>query len=99
MKIIERFSMTNNFWLSTALFIALTELAFNNTNHLKYTTMFGFAFLPFIIFLFYLTILGVVFFLIYTWVNKFISLKQEQNDLLKEIIKKLDNKSTKRTEE
>lgn len=61
--------------------------------------MFGFAFLQFIIFLFYLTILGVVFFLIYTWVNKFISLKQEQNDLLKEIIKKLDNKSTKRTEE
>ena len=61
--------------------------------------MFGFAFLPLIIFLFYLTILGVVFFLIYTWVNKFISLKQEQNDLLKEIIKKLDNKSTKRTEE
>ena len=61
--------------------------------------MFGFAFLQFIIFLFYLTILGVVSFLIYTWVNKFISLKQEQNDLLKEIIKKLDNKSTKRTEE
>ena len=61
--------------------------------------MFGFAFLRFSIFLFYLTILGVVFFLIYTWVNKFISLKQEQNDLLKEIIKKLDNKSTKRTEE
>ena len=61
--------------------------------------MFGFAFLQFIIFLFYLTIIGVVFFLIYTWVNKFISLKQEQNDLLKEIIKKLDNKSTKRTEE
>ena len=61
--------------------------------------MFGFAFLPFIIFLFYLTILGVVFVLIYTWVNKFITLKQEQNDLLKEIIKKLDNKSTKLTEE
>jgi ABC-type multidrug transport system fused ATPase/permease subunit len=61
--------------------------------------MFGFAFLQFIIFLFYLTIIAVVFFLIYTWVNKFISLKQEQNDLLKEIIKKLDNKSTKRTEE
>ena len=61
--------------------------------------MFGFAFLPFIIFFFYLTIIAVVFFLIYTWVNKFISLKQEQNDLLKEIIKKLDNKSTKPTEE
>ena len=61
--------------------------------------MFGFAFLPFIIFFFYLTIIAVVFFLIYTWVNKFISLKQEQNDLLKEIIKKLDNKSTKLTEE
>ena len=61
--------------------------------------MFGFAFLQFIIFLFYLTILGVVFFLIYTWVNKFISLKQEQNDLLKEIIKKMDDKSTKSKEE
>ena len=61
--------------------------------------MFGFAFLQFIIFLFYLTIIAVVFFLIYTWVNKFISLKQEQNDLLKEIIKKMDDKSTKSKEE
>lgn len=61
--------------------------------------MFGFAFLPFIIFLFYLTIIAVVFFLIYTWVNKFITLKQEQNDLLKEIIKKMDDKSTKSKEE
>jgi len=61
--------------------------------------MFGFAFLPFIIFFFYLTIIAVVFFLIYTWVNKFITLKQEQNDLLKEIIKKMDDKSTKSKEE
>jgi hypothetical protein len=42
--------------------------------------------------IFYLTIIGVVVYFVYTWVNKFISLKQEQNDLLKEIIKKMENK-------
>jgi len=47
---------------------------------------------PILIVLFYLTIIGVVSYLIYTWVNKFISLRKEQNDLLREIIKKLDNK-------
>jgi hypothetical protein len=32
--------------------------------------------------------------LIYTWVNKFIVLRQEQNNLLREIIKKMDHKSS-----
>jgi hypothetical protein len=40
----------------------------------------------------YLSIIGGVFYLIYTWVNKFISLKQEQNDLLREIINRMGNK-------
>jgi hypothetical protein len=40
----------------------------------------------------YLSIIGSIFYLIYTWVNKFISLKQEQNDLLREIIKRMENK-------
>lgn len=38
---------------------------------------------------FYLVIFAGIFYLVYTWVNKFISLKKEQNDLLREIIKKL----------
>ena len=42
--------------------------------------------------LFYLTIIGVIIYMVYTWVNKFISLKKEQNDLLKEIIKRMENK-------
>ena len=55
--------------------------------------MAGFAIFPILIFLFYIAILVVVvFYLIYTWVNKFISLKKEQNDLLREIIKKMDSK-------
>ena len=41
----------------------------------------------------YLAILAGIFYLISTWVNKFIVLKQEQNDLLREIIKKMDNKA------
>ena len=40
----------------------------------------------------YLTIVFGIIYLIYTWVNKFISLKQEHNDLLREIIKKMADK-------
>ena len=40
----------------------------------------------------YLAILFGVFYLIYTWVNKFISLKQEHNDLLRELINKMYSK-------
>lgn len=40
----------------------------------------------------YLAVIFGVFYLIYKWVNKFISLKQEQNDLLRELIKKMDSK-------
>ena len=50
-----------------------------------------FAFLPLIFFfVFYLAIFFVILYLIYTWVNKFIALRQEQNDLLREIIKRMD---------
>ncbi len=47
---------------------------------------------PFLIFIVYLAILFGILYLIYTWVNKFISLKQEHNDLLREIIKKMESK-------
>ena len=40
----------------------------------------------------YLTIIGGDLYLIYKWAKKIISLKKEQNDLLKEIIKKMDKK-------
>ena len=50
-----------------------------------------FAILPVLfIFVFYLAIFFVILYLIYTWVNKFIALKQEHNDLLREIIKRMD---------
>ena len=47
---------------------------------------------PFLFLFVYLGIIGGVFYLIYTWVNKFIFLKQEHNDLLREIIKRMENK-------
>jgi len=46
----------------------------------------------FLVVIFYLTVIGCVLYLVYTWVNKFISLKEEQNDLLREIIKRMENK-------
>jgi len=54
--------------------------------------MSNFIYFPILMIIFYLAIIFVVFYLIYKWVNKFISLKQEQNDLLREIIKKMENK-------
>jgi len=46
----------------------------------------------------YLAVLAGIIYLIYTWVTKFIQLKQEQNDLLREIIKKMDhNQSSTKT--
>lgn len=54
--------------------------------------MLMFSFFPILIVLFYLTIIAGVLYYVYTWVNKFLSLKKEHNDLLREIIKKLENK-------
>ena len=48
--------------------------------------------LPFLFFSVYIVIIIAVLYVIYIWVSKFISLKQEHNDLLREIIKKMDNK-------
>ena len=49
-------------------------------------------FLPMLIGIIYLTVIFGILYLIYTWVNKFILLKQEHNNLLRKIIKKMDNK-------
>lgn len=49
-----------------------------------------FGFFPILFVLFYLFIIGSVLYLIYTWVTKFIRLREEQNELLKEIIRRLD---------
>ena len=49
-------------------------------------------FLPMLIGIIYLTVIFGILYFIYTWVSKFISLKQEHNDLLREIIKKMENK-------
>lgn len=48
-----------------------------------------FPLLPILIITIYLTIIFGVLFLVYSWVNKFISLKKEHNELLREIIKKM----------
>ena len=55
-------------------------------------TIFPITIFPIIIFIVYLSILFGIFYLIYTWVNKFISLRQEQNNLLRDIINKMDDK-------
>jgi len=51
-----------------------------------------FPFFPIIAAMIYIAIIIGLFFLIYTWVKKSFSLKQEHNDLLREILKKMDNK-------
>ena len=48
--------------------------------------------LPILIGIICLTVIFGVLYLIYTWVNKFILLKQEHNELLREIIKKMEVK-------
>jgi len=48
--------------------------------------------IPILVIGFYLAIIVTVFYFVYTWVNKFISLKGEQNELLREIIKRMENK-------
>jgi len=42
-------------------------------------------------FLIYLGIFFLILYIIYRWVNKFISLKQEHNDLLRQIVEHLKN--------
>uniref|UniRef100_UPI0032177D7D hypothetical protein n=1 Tax=uncultured Draconibacterium sp. TaxID=1573823 RepID=UPI0032177D7D len=49
-----------------------------------------FAFLPILLVFVYLAIIAGILYLIYSWVNKFLALRQEQNDLLREIINKLE---------
>jgi hypothetical protein len=48
--------------------------------------------LPLMMVIIYLGIIVGAFYLIYKWVTKIISLKQEHNDLLREISKKMDTK-------
>ena len=56
--------------------------------------MVFFPFLAYFISIFYFAlILGAIYF-IFTWVNKFIALRQEHNELLREILKKMDNKES-----
>jgi hypothetical protein len=52
---------------------------------------FIFNLFPIFIICFYLTIIIGVFYFIYKWVTTIISLKREHNDLLREILKKMDN--------
>jgi hypothetical protein len=49
-------------------------------------------FMPFPFLIVHLLIIIAVIYLINKWVNKFISLKHEQNEILREILKKFENK-------
>ena len=53
-----------------------------------------FTFFPILIGIVYFAILFGILYLIYKWVNQFISLKQEHNDLLREIVSKMDNQKS-----
>jgi len=55
--------------------------------------MNNFFFFPLFVSIFYLALISCLFYFIYTWVNKFISLKQEHNDLLREVLKKMENRN------
>jgi hypothetical protein len=53
------------------------------------------TFIPFLVIIssiIYIVIIAGLLLLIYIWVNKFIKLRQEQNDLLREIVNKLGEK-------
>lgn len=54
--------------------------------------MSTFHFFPILFAIFYLAIIFGILYLIYKWVNKFIVLKEEHNQLLREIINKMDHK-------
>ncbi len=45
---------------------------------------------PILIVLLYFLIIGSVLYLIYKWVSRFIHLREQQNELLREIIRKMD---------
>lgn len=48
--------------------------------------------MAFIVMVFYLAIFAGVLYMVYTWVNKFLALKKEHNELLREILKKMEEK-------
>ena len=48
--------------------------------------------LPMLVVIINITVVVGVLYLIFMWVNKFILLKQEHNDLLREILKKMADK-------
>ena len=52
--------------------------------------MNAFSLIPSLVIIVYLAIVIGVFILVYNWVNKFISLKQEQNEILRDIARKLE---------
>jgi hypothetical protein len=46
---------------------------------------------PILFVIVYLAIIAAIIYLIYKWVTKIIALKQEHNDLLREIIQKIES--------
>ncbi|SHJ69359.1 hypothetical protein SAMN04487911_1313 [Arenibacter nanhaiticus] len=54
--------------------------------------MIAISFFPYLSIILYLGLIFGSIYMVFKWVNKFISLKQEQNDLLRDIVKKMDAK-------
>lgn len=67
------------------------NLIINSMNHLLFG-LFPFGIFPILVLAFYLTLIGGIIYFVYKWVTIIISLKQEHNELLKEILKKMDKK-------
>jgi hypothetical protein len=55
--------------------------------------MFSFGLFGILIVFFYIAIFVAILILIISWVNKFIGLRREQNEILREILKKMNNGS------
>jgi len=50
------------------------------------------TFFPILVVVVYLAILFGILYMIYKWVNKFLNLRREQNDLLREIVNKMGDR-------
>lgn len=46
----------------------------------------------FIIYIVYIIVAILIFYWVYTWVTRFLKLKQEQNDILRELVNKMERK-------
>lgn len=46
-----------------------------------------------ILYIVYIAVFITIFYLVFTWVTRFLKIKQEQNDILREFVQKMENKN------